>query len=611
MRVTTRRRRGPEPVAEIAGASAEAPAPLADEPPEQAELLIEEARRRRRWGFSLLVLAAAGALIGGLVSSSGSPPPPTSPKTTPSSLPRPARTTTGPTTPPAGPTVPTSSPSLTLLYSSASPLRGVIGVAPGGPGTGISSLYVTHDFRTYSRVSLPVLPTSIRAVFSFVSSVSFATARAGWAVVNAPGSGVYLFETTDAGELWHYVREIHSEANGAYGWVRFVSATVGWAGAGDVGSNGPSTLLRTTDGGRIWETLPGVPSIGSWATPSFVTSTVGFLRGTVGSGGSTRLLMTTDGGSAWNPVAVPVARGRSGTVFPALPEVSGTAGVLPFFVGPTPSELTAGEQPTVTVGFDTTTDGDRSWVAGPSLIATAVTGFSTVRSTVGWIAAGPAAAVATPSDWWVLSPGKAGRIAIRATHDAGMTWTNEAGTGLPTIHVPSLLDHQVSTPIVLQAITGQIAVVVVQTSPSEWSTYVTTDGGSTWSLLTPATVKTLPSTEELVTPTVKVSPWKKLVDGEKVKVDIAGFGKEGRYRISECLADTDVTEAGCGRGLTAQPVIVTGPSGRGSATFAVSSSAAPSANTRTAERRCARRCVLVVSGGLGHGLAYAPLTFKP
>ena len=81
-------------------------------------------------------------------------------------------------------------------------------------------MYVTHDFHTYSRVSLPVLPTSIRAVFSFVSSVSFATARAGWAVVDAPGSGVYLFETTDAGEQWHYVREIHSEANGAYGWVR-------------------------------------------------------------------------------------------------------------------------------------------------------------------------------------------------------------------------------------------------------------------------------------------------------------------------------------------------------------------------------------------------------
>lgn len=451
----------------------------------------------------------------------------------------------------------------------------------------------------------------IQAASSFVSGVSFATATVGWAVVDAPGSGVYLFETTDAGGQWRYMREIHAEANGAYGWVRFVSATVGWAGAGDVGSNGPSTLLHTTDGGSTWKTLPGVPSVGSSATPSFVTSTVGFLRGTVGPGGSTGLLVTTNGGSTWNPLAVPVARGLSGTVFPALPEMSGATGALPFLVGPTPSELTAGEQPTVTVGFDTTTDGGSTWVAGPSLLATAVTGFSTVLSTVGWIAAGPAAAVATPSDWWVLSPNKTGRIAVRVTHDAGTIWTNELGRGLPTIHVPSVLDHQVNTPIVLQAITGQIAVVVVQTSPSEWSTYVTTDGGSVWSLLTPATVKTLPSTEELVTPTLAVSPSKKLVDGQKVKVSVSGFGKEGHYRISECLADTDVSEAGCGRGPTAQPVIVTGPSGRGSATFAVSSSAAPSANTRSAERRCARGCVLVVSGGLGHGLAYSPLTFKP
>jgi len=134
---------------------------------------------------------------------------------------------------------------------------------------GHGDLLVVRDPRLphlLARVA-PVLPTSIRAVFSFVSSVSFATARTGWAVLDAPGSGVDLFETTDVGEQWHYVREIHSDANGAYGWVRFVSATVSWAGAGDIRSNAPSTLLRTTDGGRAWETLPGVPSIGSGSCP--------------------------------------------------------------------------------------------------------------------------------------------------------------------------------------------------------------------------------------------------------------------------------------------------------------------------------------------------------
>ena len=586
------------------------PSPAGAGAPLESEVLIEETRRRkrRRWAFCALSLAAAGGLVAGLLISSGSPPRRTPPRTAPPSVTATAKTTTGPTTPSGEPATPRSSSELTLLFSSSSPLMGVVNKAPGGPGSGTAGLYVTHDFLTYTRISTPTLPGTVRD-FSFVSDVSFPTATVGWAVDVAPGSGVYLFETTDGGGQWRFVREVHAEANGAYGWVRFVSATVGWVGAGDIGSNTPSTLLRTEDGGRSWRALPGDPSSGDWARPSFVTPAVGFLRGTVGPGRSTRLLETTDGGATWAPVPLPARPAIAGTVFPALPKMFGRYGVLPLVVGPQPTELTSGEQPTVTVGFDTSTDGGSTWVAGPSFRTSAVTGFSTVWSTVGWIAAGPAAAVATPADWWVLAPNKTGRIAVRVTHDAGKTWTNVAGRGLPTIHVPSVLDHQVNTPILLQAMTGHIAFVVVQTSPRDWSTYVTTDGGSVWSLLTPATVKTLPSTEELVTPTVTVSPSKRLIGGQMVKVSISGFGADGRYHVSECSSDTAVSEAGCGLGLTAQPAVVTDGTGKGSTTFSVSSSAAASSNTTTTRAQCASRCVLVVSGGLGHGLAFGRLAF--
>lgn len=483
-------------------------------------------------------------------------------------------------------------------------------MAPTGPGSGTSALYVTHNFATFTRISLPTLPATIRAQFSFVPDVSFATSTIGWAVDVSPGSGVYLFETSDGGRRWSYVREIHPEANGAFGWVRFVSATVGWVGAGDIGANGPSTVLRTDDGGRSWQALPGIASTGSSATPYFVSSTVGFVHGVFGPGGSTQLLMTSDGGSTWSPVAFPVDASVRGTAFPALPRMTGTDGVLPLLVTPQPSELTSGEPAPVVVAFDTTTNGGSTWSAGPSLHATAVTGFSTVQSTAGWIAAGPAAAAASSSDWWVLLPKRTGKVVVRVSHDAGATWTTEPGTGLPTIHVASVLHQQINTPLVLQAVTSRIALLLVETSPQGWSTYLTTDGGATWSLLTPVSLTVLPVTRELVTPNVRVSPSKDLVDGETVQVHISGFGANGRYHISECLDDADVSEAGCGVGLAIQPTVATGRAGNGAANFVVSSSAAPSSDTTTSGAGCTNQCVLVVSGGLGHGLAFAHLTFR-
>ncbi len=576
--------------------------------PDLPEVLIREARRRkrRRWALSLLVLVAAGVLTAGLLSAYGFPPP-GSPGSTPSSLSPTAKTTTGPTTPTGEPATPSSSPEIRLLFSSASPLMGVVALAANGPGSGTSALYLTHNFVTYDRIALPVPPRTTHRIVTIVSDVTFPTPTMGWAVDVAPASGVYLFETTDGGHTWRYVKEVHAEANGAFGWVRFVSATVGWVAAGDIGVAGPSTVLHTEDGGHTWQPLPGEGNTGS-ARPYFVSSTVGFVHRDVGPGGSTRLLVTTDGGITWRPLVLPVK--VAGTVLPGIPKMYGADGVLPLVVAPQPSELTAGERVRLALVFDTTRDGGRAWSAGPSVRATAVTGFSTVWSTAGWIADGPAVAVASNTDWWVLAAKATGKIAIRVTRDAGSTWTTEAGRGLPTIHVASDLDHQVNTPLVLQAITDKVAFLVVKTSPQGRSSYVTTDGGARWSLLTAATVQTLPTTRELLAPVVKVSPSKGLVGSETVRVSISGFGADSRYHVSECSSDVDVSEAGCGIGLTTQPTVATARSGRGSADFVVSSSAAPSSDTTSSKRRCTNRCVLVVSGGLGHGLALAPLTFR-
>lgn len=73
----TTRRRSPELDAHAPVPSDAPPAPVADDPGEQTEVLIREARRRqrRRWGFFALVLAAAAVLAGVLVSSAPPRPP--------------------------------------------------------------------------------------------------------------------------------------------------------------------------------------------------------------------------------------------------------------------------------------------------------------------------------------------------------------------------------------------------------------------------------------------------------------------------------------------------------------------------------------------------------
>ncbi|MDA8312145.1 MAG: neocarzinostatin apoprotein domain-containing protein [Actinomycetota bacterium] len=578
------------------------------------EVVIRQARRRkrRRRAFSVVALVAAAGLIAGLLATSGSAPPPKSPRTTPSSQPATTKTTTGPTTPSGEPATLSSSAEIRLLDSSASPLMGIVGVAPRGPGSGISALYVTHNFVTYTDISLPVIPETVRAPLTTVSDVSFLTATVGWVVTAALGSGVYLSRTTDGGLHWQLKREIRANTSEGFVWLQFVTATVGWVATGDIGGNRlPWTLLHTVDGGRTWVTLSGRVSTGELSSMSFVNSTLGFMQGTPGpGGGSTHLLMTTDGGKVWSPVAIPVAPSLSGTVFPALPRLFGENGVLPIVVTPQPTELTSAQQVPVAITFDTTDDEGKTWRAGPTLRARAVTGFSTVRSTVGSIAAGPAAAAATPTDWWVLSPKRTGKITVRVTDDAGSTWRTKAGKGLPILHVASLLDHQVNTPLILQAITPKVAFLLVQTSLQGWSSYVTTDGGVRWSLLTPATVTTLPSTRELRTATVHVSPSRDLVNGETVSVSVSGFGANGRFHISECASDVDVSEAGCGIGLTRQPTVSTNGSGKGRIQFVVSASAALSADALKTKVPCANRCVLVVSGGLGHGLVFVPLTFR-
>lgn len=380
-------------------------------------------------------------------------------------------TSTSTTAPPA------ARPHLALLCHSTSPLVGIVGARPGTQHPPTPTLYVTHNFSSYAPVSMPNPPTVSSPVVWGSCSTGFMTPTVGWATRSIPGAGSYLYDTTDGGQDWSIVRALGHGGNSPWAWVEFVNPTDGWLAAGDIGSNGGQLFQRTQDGGRTWETLPAAYTLGE---PVFLSATRGFASGIP-------LRETRNGGETWTTLKVPVP--ATGTPIVDSPLLSGTRGVLPIFVARTaPSELTQYKQVPVTIAFDTTSNGGRSWRPGPTVRATALTGLDGVHAiAAGAVTGGTAAAAAvSPSNWWLLMLGRTGRIRVEVTADAGSHWTKRAGTGLPVIDVASYLSHAQATPIHMTALTTHIAFATVETT-SGTVTYMTTDEGTRWSPLTSLT----------------------------------------------------------------------------------------------------------------------------
>jgi hypothetical protein len=357
------------------------------------------------------------------------------------------------------------------------PLTGVFEVQTSAVSAPV--FYLTHNFTTYVPTSAPPFATAPTPAWA-ICRTGFTTPTIGWharpQTTHGPSE---LYETTDGGGQWTLVRHLGCGGSSPWAWVRFVNATDGWLASGDIGGN-CYVFQRTVDAGRTWVALP-LPGTTVRAA-SFVSPKLGFVAI---PGTRVGLLETTDGGTSWRRIKAPVH--AAGTPLAALPVVSGRAGVIPMIVMRTsPSELTVGKAAPVTVVFDTSRDGGRSWVPGPKLETDAPLGVTLIGEVGrGEISDGPAVAVASPTTWWVLSLSEAGNIEVQVTNDAGRHWARRAGDGLPRIDMAALRTAQTTTPVPgLRAITDRIALARVMGATGSTSTYLTTDGGSRWGLLT-------------------------------------------------------------------------------------------------------------------------------
>lgn len=144
-----------------------------------------------------------------------------------------------------------------------------------------------------------------------------------------------------------------------------------------------------------------------------------------------------------------------------------------------PSILTTDEAVQVTVAFDTTTDGGRSWAAGPTVQADAPTGLGGAAGGAGSIVAGPAVAVGSPNNWWILGVRATGQVYVEVTDDAGVHWATAPGKGLPVLDVTADRAHGDSAPGAITVVDAQVALARVNTTE-----FVTTDAGADWTPLT-------------------------------------------------------------------------------------------------------------------------------
>jgi hypothetical protein len=102
-----------------------------------------------------------------------------------------------------------------------------------------------------------------------------------------------------------------------------------------------------------------------------------------------------------------------------------------------------------------------------------------------------------------------------------------------------------------------------------------------------------------------------LHDGEQVQVSLTGFDGYGKVSLSECAMASDANKAGCGQQLAAQPFLGIDQNGSDSGPFTVSETAPGKPYDLSQLVPCTTRCVLVATGGIDGGFAYAAIGFGP
>jgi hypothetical protein len=344
-----------------------------------------------------------------------------------------------------------------------------------------SHLFLTTDFKHWRDISPPQVPASDGPCPYVWQSAAFVSPTQGWVLGRNGGSvDTRLFRTVDGGASWTQEPGSATGSNGGTQVIGFTSTTDGWRQQFATGRNGPYLLETTSDGGASWSELPQSSGNGGcmFAADVFATPTDGFAgsgvvssySGTFGSPpAQSSIWRTVDGGRSWSPFTLPSPTALTGAdAYLGLPTFfTTTSGILPAVY------VTKGGRSTV--AFSTTSDAGNTWTllstvkAGPiSATATDTAPDDPACSVAAQRPAIPAMAVASPSTWWVMGPG---RGTVEVTSDRGASWASVRTTGLQA---------RGTTLSFFAAANARVAWATTTNVTVGARSFLTTDGGRTW-----------------------------------------------------------------------------------------------------------------------------------
>lgn len=253
--------------------------------------------------------------------------------------------------------------------------------------------------------------------------------------------------------------------------VGFYDADQGWAAiAGPLPSSAPSSILRTTDGGRHWR-LADVPGVASYSFTRFFDPQHAMVSVNTGSGQV--LYSTVDGGQSWRSLDLPGRRNDGFASFVFLDPARG------WYLAGTPAapgqEFPTDVQQTFVLWR--TLNGGNSWQevltvdpAQPRAGGLSLAGF---KSALSFSDERHGALLSTPSDSFYL------------TDDGGLSWQ-----ALPLPPFPyALVGGDGGTSVRLARLDGLLVETVSVDVPASSSpafdvyTRVSDDGGRSWSAL--------------------------------------------------------------------------------------------------------------------------------
>ncbi|GAC1519176.1 MAG: hypothetical protein NVS3B14_21410 [Ktedonobacteraceae bacterium] len=295
---------------------------------------------------------------------------------------------------------------------------------------------------------------------SVIGGTDFFDPLTAWVAVAVPPN-LFVYRTHDGGQTWQKARL--PDQGIETGQIFILNAQTGWilVGKGAAAGSEAVDVLHTSDGGATWKIISvsnystgnnptAIPFGGDKSGLSFVSATTGWITGFTPADNFAWLYATHDGGATWQHQAIPLP--ASAFQVSTMPPVffNATDGILPVIIPGLEGQ---------SITIEVTHDAGASWSATGPVPTSATAGtIDFVDALHGWVV----------SNTFDVKSNQYINSTVYSTDDGGEHWTH----------------HNVK-------LSADITLIDFASPAQGWAIdsrqflYQTTDGGQTWTKVTP------------------------------------------------------------------------------------------------------------------------------